>query len=101
MTHVKAAFNVERELETLRIRIHHAPRYSNKGWYEDLQLEGLVSITRLLDREYTRKAKDVRIDVDLLVFDAYLAGYEAMPLDLCFGSRLPPVEQPGLTVREM
>ena len=33
------------------------------------------------------------MDVDLLLFDAYLEGFKAMPLDLCFGSRLPTLEQ--------
>lgn len=56
-----------------------------------MSLDGVVSIARILDRDYTLKAKAVEVDTDLLVFDAYLTGYEAMPLDLCFGSRIPPI----------
>ena len=79
-------------MDQINIRIHYGPK-SNKGYFDDFNLDLVVSIARILDRNYTLHAKNVIIETDLLVFDAYLDGFKEMPLDLCFGSRLPTLEQ--------
>lgn len=91
VSHVRSAFNFDQLLEELIIRIHYWPK-SIKGYFDELNLDLVISTARILDRNYTLQAKHVIVHTDILVFDAYLEGFCEMPQDLCFASRLPTLE---------
>lgn len=95
-SHVRSSFQTETLLDLLEIRIHFNPKNSTKSFFDDYNLDSVISISRLLDRNYTNFANKVTIEVDYLVFDTYIEGFTAMPLDLCFGSRLPTLEHNGM-----
>ena len=95
LQHIRSVFITDTLLDVLQIRIHYYPK-SSKGYFEDYNLECVVSIARILDRNYTQHAKKALIETDMLVFDVYLDGFRTMPVDLCFGSRLPTLEQNSL-----